>query len=247
MPEQEIAFTESPERQALRKSVADFATKYGEEYWLRCAREGRKTDELWADAGRRGYLGVAIPEAYGGGGGGIGDLAAVAEELQAAGCPLLLIVVSPAICGSLIGRFGTPEQKKRWLPGIADGTRKMAFAITEPDAGSNSHNIRTTARRDESTGEWILKGGKVFISGVDEASDVLVVARTVQNRTGNLRPALFVIPTDSEGFSFATIDMGIVGPEKQFLVHLDDVRLPADALVGHTDAGIGQLFAGRDR
>jgi len=244
MPEKEIAFTENPERQALRKSVAAFAAKYGEDYWLRCAREGRKTDELWADAGRQGYLGVAIPEEYGGGGGGIGDLAAVAEELQAAGCPLLLIVVSPAICGSIIGRFGTPEQKQRWLPGFADGTRKMGFAITEPDAGSNSHNIKTTATRDESTGDWILNGGKAFISGVDEVSDVLVVARTGHNRSGKLRPALFVIPTDAEGFSCSQIDIGIVGPEKQFMVHLDDVRLPADALVGDADAGIEQLFAG---
>lgn len=244
MPDKEIAFTESPERQALRTSVAAFAEKYGEDYWLQCAHDGRKTDELWADAGRQGYLGVAIPEEYGGGGGGIGDLAAVAEELQAAGCPLLLMVVSPAICGSIIAQFGTTEQKDRWLPGFADGTRKMGFAITEADAGSNSHNIRTTAVRDESSGEWILKGSKVFISGVDEVSDVLVVARTAHNKTGKLRPALFVIPTDSQGFSFTKIDIGIVGPEKQFVVHLDDVRLPEDALVGEADAGIEQLFAG---
>lgn len=244
MPDQEIPFTESPERQALRRSVAAFAENYGEDYWLRCAREGRKTDELWADAGRQGYLGVSIPLEYGGGGGGIGDLAAVAEELQTAGCPLLLIVVSPAICGTIIARFGTDDQKRRWLPGFADGTRKMGFAITEPDAGSNSHNITTTATRDESTGEWILRGGKVFISGVDEVADVLVVARTAHNKTGKLRPALFVIPTDSGGFGYSKIDMGIVGPEKQFVVHLDDVRLPPDALVGEADAGIEQLFAG---
>ena len=98
--------------------------------------------------GKQGYLGVAVPEEYGGGGGGIGDLAAVLEELAAAGCPLLMMVVSPAICGTVIARFGTEEQKQRWLPGIADGTFTMAFAITEPDAGSNSHRITTTARRD---------------------------------------------------------------------------------------------------
>lgn len=244
MTDNEIAFTESPERQALRKSVAAFAEKYGDNYWLQCAREERKTDELWSDAGRQGYLGVAIPEEYGGGGGGIGDLAAVAEELQAAGCPLLLMVVSPAICGTIITQFGTAEQKQRWLPGFADGTRKMGFAITEPDAGSNSHNITTTAVRDESTGEWILKGSKVFISGVDEVSDVLVVARAANHKTGKLRPALFVIPTDSQGFSYSKIDMGIVGPEKQFVVHIDDVRLSEDALVGDANAGIEQLFAG---
>lgn len=244
MPDQEIAFTEPPERQDLRKAVADFAQQYGENYWLACAREGRKTDELWAAAGQQGYLGVAIPEEYGGGGGTIGDLAAVAEELQAAGCPLLLIVVSPAICGTIIAQFGTGEQKQRWLPGFADGTRKMGFAITEPDAGSNSHRITTTATRDEATGEWVLRGGKVFISGVDEVSDVMVVARTVEHRTGKLRPALFVIPTESAGFSYSTVDLGLLAPEKQFVVQLDDVRVPADAVVGEVDAGIQQLFAG---
>ncbi|WP_245988272.1 acyl-CoA dehydrogenase family protein [Flexivirga caeni] len=243
MPET-TAFTESPERQALRASVADFAAGFGEDYWLACARDGRKTDELWAAAGRQGYLGVAVPEEYGGGGGGIGDLAAVAEELQTAGCPLLLIVVSPAICGSIIGRFRTPAQKQRWLPGFADGTRKMGFAITEPDAGSNSHNIRTTAERDDATGDWILRGDKVFISGVDEVQDVMVVARTTHNRPGKLRPALFVIPTDAPGLHYSPIDLGILAPEKQFAVQLDDVRLPADALVGDADAGIEQLFAG---
>lgn len=81
-----------------------------------------------------GYLGVNVPEEYGGGGGGIGDLAAVCEELAAAGCPLLLMVVSPAICATIIARSGTDGQKKHWLPRFADGSVKMAFAITEPDA-----------------------------------------------------------------------------------------------------------------
>ncbi len=127
------------------------------------------------EIGKNGYLGINIPEEYGGGGGGIGDVAAVCEELAAQGCPLLMMVVSPAICGTVISRYGTEEQKQRWLPGIADGTGTMAFAITEPDAGTNSHNITTTARRDGD--EWVLNGRKIYISGVDEADNVLVVAR----------------------------------------------------------------------
>ena len=116
------------------------------------ARSGEKTTELWLEIGRTGYLGINIPEEYGGGGGGIGDIAAVCEELAAQGCPLLLMVVSPAICGTIISRYGTEAQKQRWLPGICDGTGTMAFAITEPDAGTNSHAITTTARRAPSTG-----------------------------------------------------------------------------------------------
>jgi alkylation response protein AidB-like acyl-CoA dehydrogenase len=238
----EIAFTEPSERQDLRKEVAKLASGYGREYFVKQARSGGKTKDLWLDMGKHGYLGVAVPEEYGGGGGGIGDLAAVCEELAAMGCPLLMMVVSPAICGTIIARFGTEEQKQRWLPGIADGTTTMAFAITEPDAGSNSHNITTTARRDGDG--WVLKGRKIYISGVDEADSVLVVARTEDAKTGKLKPALFVVPTDAAGFEYQPIDMEIVSPEKQFTLFIDDVRLPVDALVGDENAGIVQLFAG---
>ena len=235
-------FTESEERQELRRQVAKLAGTFGREYFVEKARAGEKTTELTLAVGKAGYLGVNIAEEYGGGGGGIGDVAAVCEELAAQGCPLLMMVVSPAICGTVIGRFGTEEQKQKWLPGICDGTGTMAFAITEPDAGTNSHNITTTARRDGD--EWVLKGQKIFISGVDEAANVLVVARTEDAKTGKLKPCLFVVPTDSAGFSFTPIPMEIVSPELQFQVFIDDVRLPADALVGDENAGLIQLFAG---
>ncbi|NUR09634.1 MAG: acyl-CoA/acyl-ACP dehydrogenase [Nocardioidaceae bacterium] len=238
----ETAYTETDERRALRAAVAKLASGYGREYFTAQARSGGKTTELWLEIGRHGYLGINIPEEYGGGGGGIGDVAAVCEELAAQGCPLLMMVVSPAICGTVISRFGTEEQKRRWLPGIADGTRTMAFAITEPDAGTNSHNITTTARRDGDG--WVLKGRKIYISGVDEAAHVLVVARTEDAKTGKLKPCLFVVPTDAEGFEYTPIPMEIVSPEQQFSVFIDDVRLPADALVGDEDAGLVQLFAG---
>jgi alkylation response protein AidB-like acyl-CoA dehydrogenase len=152
------------------------------------------------------------------------------------------MIVSPAICGTVINRFGTEEQKQRWLPSIADGTLTMAFAITEPDAGSNSHKITTTARRNGDG--WVLKGRKIYISGVDEAGAVLVVARAEDAKTGKLKPCLFVVPTDAPGLEYQPIDMEIVSPEKQFTVFIDDVELPGDALVGDEDAGIVQLFAG---
>jgi len=235
-------FSESEERQELRKAVAKLAGKYGREWFTEKARAGEKTTELWLEIGKHGYLGINIPEEYGGGGGGIGDIAAVCEELAAQGCPLLLMVVSPAICGTIITRYGTDEQKQRWLPGICDGTSTMAFAITEPDAGTNTHNITTTARKDGD--EWVLNGRKVYISGVDEADNVLVVARAEDARTGKVKPVLFVVPTDAPGFEFTHIPMEIVSPELQFQVFLDDVRLPADAIVGDEDGGLAQLFAG---
>lgn len=235
-------FTEPEERTALREAVRKLAGKYGREYIEQQARTGGKTTELWQEMGRNGFLGVNIPEEFGGGGGGMADLAAVLEEASAAGAPLLMMVVSPAICGSIISRCGTEDQKKRWLPSIADGSLLMAFGITEADAGSNSHNITTTATRDGD--EWVLNGQKTFISGVDEAQAVLIVSRTEDAKTGKLKPALFVVPTDAPGFAKTPIEMQWAAPEKQFTLFLDDVRVPADALVGDEDGGIWQLFAG---
>ncbi|MFD5511040.1 acyl-CoA dehydrogenase family protein [Streptomyces sp. NPDC127051] len=233
---------ETEEHRALRAAVAALGQRYGREYLSRVAREGGHPDELWADAAKLGYLGVSLPEEYGGGGGGIAELSIVLEELGAAGCPLLMMVVSPAICGTVISRFGTEAQKQAWLPGLADGSRTMAFGITEPDAGSNSHRITTTARRDGD--EWVLTGRKVFISGVDIADATLIVGRTEDARTGSLKPCLFIVPRDTPGFSRSVIDMELQAAEKQFELALDEVRLPSSALVGDEDAGLLQLFAG---
>jgi alkylation response protein AidB-like acyl-CoA dehydrogenase len=237
-----LDFDEGDELRDLRAAVADLAGRYGHAWYLEQARTGGTVQALWDEAGRAGFLGVALPEEHGGGGGGLVELSVVLEELGAAGCPLLMMVVSPAICGTVIARYGTPEQRDRWLPGIADGQLTMAFAITEPDAGSNSHAITTVARRDGD--EWVLSGQKVWISGVDVADAVLVVAKLADAGTGTLRPALFVVPTDAPGLSRTVIPMELVSPDHQFQLFLDDVRLPADALVGSPEAGIAQLFAG---
>ena len=118
----------------------------------------------------------------------------------------------------------------------------FAFAITEPDAGSNSHKLTTTAVRDGDG--WLLTGRKTYISGVDQAEAVLVVGRTEDSRTGRLKPVLFIVPTDAPGFTATPIPMELVAPERQFSLFFDGVRLPADAVVGSEDAGLMQLFAG---
>ncbi|WP_046500828.1 acyl-CoA dehydrogenase family protein [Streptomyces odonnellii] len=224
---------ETEEQAALRAAVAALGRRHG---------RGYDRETLWREAGKLGYLGVNLPEEYGGGGAGIAELSLVLEELGAAGCPLLMLVVSPAICGTVIARFGTDEQKRRWLPGLADGSLTMAFGITEPDAGSNSHRITTTARRDGT--DWVLNGRKVFISGVDIADATLIVGRTEDARTGRLKPCLFIVPRDTPGFRRSPIEMELDAAEKQFELVIEDVRLPADALVGDEDAGLLQLFAG---
>ncbi|WP_430333817.1 acyl-CoA dehydrogenase family protein [Rhodococcus sp. ACT016] len=237
------SFIETEEQKELRAAVSKLAQRFNYvDYVLPKARKGEPLTELWNEAGKLGFLGVNLPEEYGGGGAGIYELALVQEELAAQGAGLLLVVVSPAICGTIIGKYGTDAQKQEWLPALADGSKIMAFGITEPDAGSNSHQITTTARRDGE--DWILRGNKVFISGVDQADAVLIVARTEDHRTGKLKPALFIVPTDAQNFVATPMEMDIVEPDHQFTLFLDDVRLPADALVGSEDAALMQLFAG---
>jgi alkylation response protein AidB-like acyl-CoA dehydrogenase len=237
-----VNFTETDEQQALRAAAAELGRKYGYAYYTQQARQGGRLTELWQEAGKLGFLGVNLPEEYGGGGAGLYELAIVLEELAAAGCGLLMMVVSPAICGTIIARYGAEEQKRSWLPRLASGAAIMAFGITESDAGSNSHRLTTVATRDGDT--WVLTGRKIYISGVDEADAVLIVGRTADAKTGTLRPALFIVPTDAPGFSYQPIAMDIVMPEKQFLLFLDEVRLPADALIGEESAALQQLFAG---
>ncbi|MEU2022545.1 acyl-CoA dehydrogenase family protein [Streptomyces sp. NPDC016469] len=233
---------ETEEHQALRAAVAALGKRYGRAYMQSLVSEGGHPRELWAEAAKAGFLGVNLPEEYGGGGAGMAELSIVLEELGATGSPLLMMIVSPAICGTVISRFGTEEQKRQWLPGLADGSLTMAFGITEPDAGSNSHRITTTARRDG--GDWLLTGRKVFVSGVDIADATLIVGRTEDARTGKLKACLFIVPRETPGFQRNRIDMEVHAPEKQFELVLDDVRLPAEALVGDEDAGLLQLFAG---
>ncbi len=236
-------FTESDELQMLRQAVSSIASKFGHEYYVKKAHADERTDELWNAVAEAGFLGVNVPEEYGGGGGGISELAAVQEELAAAGCPLLVIVVSPAICATIIARFGTDAQKQRWLPGFASGELKMAFAITEPDAGSNSHNLSLTATKDGDI--YRLNGSKYYISGVDECQAILVVTRTsVDPDTGRGRLSLFVVDTDTPGLGKQVLPVEIVAPEKQYTLFFDNAEVEADRLIGDEGDGLRQVFFG---
>ncbi len=227
----------------LRESVAQIATKYGAEYFLERTRTGGKLDELWADLGAAGMLGVHLPAVYGGGGAGLTELEIVVEELAAHGIPLLLTVISPAICGSIIAAHGSVELARMWLPGLADGTLKMAFALTEPDAGSNSHVLRTFARA-EGDG-WIVSGGKCFISAADEADALLVVARAIDVPDERRNPlSLFVVPAEAKGVTLQPMTTAVVSPDHQFTVFLDEVHLAQSALIGMHGRGLPQVFAG---
>ncbi|HZT67710.1 MAG TPA: acyl-CoA dehydrogenase family protein [Acidimicrobiales bacterium] len=236
-------FAETSEQSLLRSAVAKIAASFGHRYFVTKARQGEKSDELWDALAGQGYLGVNVPEAYGGGGMGISELAIVCEELAAAGCPLLLLVVSPAICATVIARHGSEEQRQQWLPRFATGELKMAFAITEPDAGSNSHQISTVATPYQ--GGYRIRGTKHYISGADEAEALLVVTRTgTDERTGRGRLSLFVVDLDAPGLEKSLIPVEIVAPEKQFTLHFDDVEVGPDRLIGAEGEGLRQVFTG---
>ncbi len=234
-------FAESEEHRALRAAVAGIAKGFGPRYYAGRAAERRPCGELWSALGQAGFIGVNIPEAYGGGGGGLTELALVCEEIAAAGTPLLLLLVSAAISAEMISEFGTDEQRKTWLPGLASGAVKVVFAITEPDAGSNTLRISTTASQDG--GDWVLNGTKYYISGVDEAEALLVVARTGQDERG-ARLSLFIVPADAAGLDARLLPVDLLLPERQFTLHFDGVRVAADALVGEAGEGFRQVFHG---
>ncbi|MFL6024111.1 MAG: acyl-CoA dehydrogenase family protein [Marmoricola sp.] len=234
---------DNDEHAAIRESVAKIADRYGSAYFLERGRSDGHIDELWDELGAAGLLGVHLPEEYGGGGGGMADAVVVVEELAAHGMPMLIWVISPAIVGSILAAHASEEMKEAWLPGIADGSRKIAFGLTEPDAGSNSHQVSTTARKDGDG--WVISGQKYYISAIDQCDAVLIIARDGDLSTPEKsRLSMFVVPTDAPGLSLQQIETSIVSPDKQFTVFLDEVRVGPEALVGETGAGLRQVFDG---
>jgi len=232
------------EEVAIRNAVRGICESFGgPDYHRRIVEADEPPTELWNALADKGYLGINLPERYGGGGLGMHALQAVGEEISAAGCSLLLIVVSPAIVGSIIARHGTEAQRDDWLPGIAAGTTKVAFAITEPDAGTNSHNLSTTATRDGD--KYVLKGQKTYISGVEDADAILVIARKREDDGSLGLPLLMLVDVDSPGLEKQFIPVAVKASDKQWQLFFDGVEVPADRVVGESEtAGLKAAFDG---
>lgn len=229
--------TLSPAEEAeLRTSVHGIVAKFGNDYFTHCSETLQHPTELWDALAAGGFVGVNLPEEYGGGGMGLTALSIVAEEAAAAGCPEIMLMISPGIVGSLLARHANHEQKQLWLRPMAAGTCKIAFAITEPDAGSNSHRITTTARRDGDT--YYLTGQKTFITAIDQADAVLVVARTGTDLS------LFLVDTASAGIEMHRIPMTFEITDKSFSVFFDNVAVGPDRIIGGEGNGLRGAFAG---
>lgn len=237
-----LALTLSDEERMMRTAVYDIAASFGPAYYRKVSAAGQPATELWEALGDRGYLSVHLPEEYGGAGLGLQELTAVFEETGAAGCPLLLLLLSPGIIGMILARHGSPEQKERWLPGIGSGELKFSFALTEPDAGSNSHKLSTVAElRDD---RYVLNGQKYFISNANECDEMLVVARTGYDDLGRGRLTLLVVDPHSPGLTMQPLPTASQQPEQQFTVFFDNVEVSTDRVIGEPGNGLRVAFDG---
>ncbi|OWU69836.1 acyl-CoA dehydrogenase family protein [Phaeobacter sp. 22II1-1F12B] len=226
----------------LRDSVGKLVGGFGRKYFQDVYKRNAKPVELWDALGEAGFLGVHVDEAFGGGGGGLADYNVIVEETAAQGCPILSLVIG-SICAPIIQKHASAEMKADWLPGLASGKKRLAFAITEPNAGSNTHQVSTICRRDGNG--WSIRGNKYWTSAVDEVDAIMVVARGEElDARGRGSLSLFLVPVDAAGISKTPIETALHVPETQFMLNFDDVKVPADALVGVEGQGLKQLFAG---
>ncbi|MBC7213592.1 acyl-CoA dehydrogenase family protein [Extensimonas perlucida] len=229
----------------IQEATRGVTAQYDRAYILQCIKEDRFPDELWAKLGEFGLLGLSIPEEYGGSGGGVLEITALNEALALAGVPTLFLVVT-GLGRVPIVRNGTPEQIKKYVTPTCTGEKKMCFAITEPNAGTNSFAM-TTLAQPNGKGGWTLNGQKVFISGARDADFMLVVARTtraaeVKNRTEGM--SLFVLDMKTPGIKLQQLNIQVETAERQYMVFFDNVELPADALIGEAGKGAKAMFEG---
>ena len=226
----------------LRESVGKVVGAFGRRYYQEVVKRKEKATDLWNAMAEAGFLGAHISETHGGGGGGLADYNVIVEETAAQGCPILSLVIG-SICAPIIEQHGTEDLKRQWLPGLANGKRRLAFAITEPNAGTNTHKVSTVARRDGNG--WTLRGTKYWTSAVDEVDSIMVVARgETLDEKGRGALSLFIVPADAKGISRTPIETALQAPESQFTLFFDDVKIPGDALVGQEGQGLRHLFAG---
>jgi alkylation response protein AidB-like acyl-CoA dehydrogenase len=239
----ELALNESDEERSLREAVAGIAGSFGPTYFQDQVETGGNCQELWQALGDKGYLGVHLPKAYGGGGLGLREMAIVVQETAIAGVPLLSMLFSPGVTGTILQRSAGEEQKARWLPGVASGATRLSFAITEPDAGANAHRIATTGRRDGD--RWIVNGQKVYITGMESAEWVMVVCRTGKDQaSGHGRLSVLMVKANSPGLTRTKIRTVMNQPDQSWQVFFDDVEVPAENLIGPEGRGLAVAFTG---
>jgi alkylation response protein AidB-like acyl-CoA dehydrogenase len=210
--------------------------------------EKKYPEELWRAAADIGLMGALIPEEYGGSNLGLLPLTLAYERIGGRGFGGALVVLT-AMDTACIVRCGSEEMKQRVLPEVAAGNLKMSFALTEPDAGSNTFRLKTHAKESADGSHFVLNGEKTYITGADVADLMLVVCRTMtaeecteQGLPKAFGLSVFLIDPKSKGISMTRINTRGIEGFNQMAVHFDDVEVPKDALIGEKDAGTMVLF-----
>jgi len=226
----------SDEVQQIVDAVHDFAQSRLKPFSAEWDRESRFPAEAVREMGELGLMGMLVPEAWGGSDTGYVAYARAIEEIAAGdgACSTIVAVHNSVGCVPILD-FGTDAQKKRFLRPLATGAMLGAFALTEPQAGSDAKNLKTTARRDGD--HYIINGAKQFITSGANADIVNVFARTGEPGAKNAISA-FIVPTDTPGFSVARVEHKLGQKASDTCVlHFDDMRLPADCLLGEQGSG----------
>jgi alkylation response protein AidB-like acyl-CoA dehydrogenase len=234
----------SPEQEATKRAVAEWVDAVVAPAAIRNDREERFPQEALDGLIRDGWVGLTIPEQYGGGGADPLTYCLVIEELGRgdANVRSLLSVHLGLVAGS-ISRWGTDEQKQRWLPKMATGEALGCFCLTEPDHGSDPAALESTAVREGDS--YRINGSKIFITNGDIAGVALVMART--GGPGARGVSAFLVPCDTPGFNPKPIHgkLGLRSCDTAEIA-LDDVVVPADALLGEEGDGIKVALSALD-
>jgi acyl-CoA dehydrogenase len=228
----------------IRSSVKDLMDHYEEDYW-REIRESRDFPwEVWNDLGENDWLGVTIPEEYGGQGMGIQELLHVVETVGTNGGWTLPIafMFTTLFGGEAILKHGTDEQRETWLPQFATGDALLAIGVTEPEAGINTTNIDTLAERDGE--EYVINGRKIWCSRVGEADRILLLTRTLErDEVDNPAYGLSVFLVDPEDPNVEYEEIPLDGyMEETYNVYLDDVSVHASQMIGEEHRGLYDVF-----
>ncbi|MBN6036988.1 acyl-CoA dehydrogenase family protein [Amycolatopsis sp. 195334CR] len=240
-----IDFRLPEEHETLRKTVEEFAASevapvIGELY-----QREEFPYELVAKMGRMGLFGLPFPEEHGGMGGDFFALALALEELARVDSSVAIAVSAGVSLGALpIHKFGTPEQKQRWLPALCAGEALAGFGLTEPGGGTDAGATRTTAVRDGD--EWVINGSKCFItnSGTDITALVTVTAVTGVTADGRKEISAIIVPSGTPGFSVAPSysKVGWCASDTHELSFVD-CRVPVGNLVGEEGRGFAQFLS----
>jgi acyl-CoA dehydrogenase len=203
-----VAFPHQKQRRELRAAVGDLCAKFEPDYWDACDREHRFPEEFFRAFADAGYLGVLVPEEFGGGGGAMGDQVAILEEVAASGGGLNACssVHIPMLCIPALLAFGSREQCAEILPKIAAGEMFVTFGVTEADAGTDTAQISTRAVATDDG--WVINGAKVWNSGALRGDKILVLARTsepVDGQTASHGMTLFLTDLDAPTITITEI------------------------------------------